>query len=359
MGLDSYAKKATQVLGSVFASKSAVAKPEVPAKKGEPAGTPGTAGASVAANTKPIDVSIPKRAPASQDGTAEAAAQWSQPEPVRFPKAVPQDFPAGLALLEADVEYVRAQVEGLKQNRELLGERFAHISEERGELRALIVELERGNAQLRVAAEKVSALVEATQPQKLRTEVNKIAAPAESARAVDARRDAFEREASEGLRALREKVSALAAAQADAAKSFEDAKTGIAEVRKAEMMLKREAEKAEARVSESEKRAGAISAATTKVDALTDNLRSLAKSVEELKVRAETAPPRKEIDAERARISEGLRKVETAVSDMTEFKELFATLFASELERLREENKDAFDEFSKRILYREAVQKHA
>lgn len=261
----------------------------------------------------------------------------------------PSDMPASLALLEADVEYTRAQVEALKQNRLLIDERFSHMSEQIGELRALMVESERANTQVKLAAEKASALVETVQPERLMTEVNRISARTEEMKALQERYDAMQKTLSENVREIRSKVAAQAASEEALIKMREEVKSDLSEVRKSELLMQRHSEKVETMFVEFERRSGEISTLSSRLDAEADMLKDLMKGIDSVKIKAESAVSKGDLEAERARTSKQAEKLEAALSDLQNFKELFASLFATEFERVQAETKADLEDISGRL----------
>ena len=263
----------------------------------------------------------------------------------------PSDMPASLALLEADVEYTRAQVEALKQNRLLIDERFAHISEQIGELRALMVESERTNTQVKLAAEKASALVETVQPERLMTEVNRLNARTEEMKALQERYDVMQKTLSENLKEIRAKVSAQSASEEALIKMREEVKADLSELRKSELLMQRHAEKVESMFMEFEKRSGEISTISSKTEAQAEMLRDVMKGVDTLKTRVDSSVAKSELDVERGKIAEQTKKLENALADLQNFKELFASLFASEFERIQAQNKESFEDIDERLSH--------
>ena len=81
------------------------------------------------------------------------------------------DVASRLALLQADIEHLKEQVESDRKEREDINARIAAVIDQVTEVRSLISGLERQNAEIRVSAERSSAFIKAVQPEKLAVEL--------------------------------------------------------------------------------------------------------------------------------------------------------------------------------------------
>jgi chromosome segregation ATPase len=292
---------------------------------------------------------------AEEKEQAEIDASMKPSEDVYVPEATTvsdkksSDVPASLALLEADVEYTRAQVEALKQNRMLIDERFAHMSEQVGELRALMVETERANTQVKLAAEKASALVETVQPERLMTQVNRLSARTEEMHALQERYDVMQKTLAENLKEVRAKLQASSSSEESLIKMREEVKADLSEIRKSELLMQRHSEKVESIFIEFERRAGEMNVISGKLEAQSDLLKDVMRTVDTIKVKVDSSVTRTDLESERGKLVDQTKKLDEALEDLQSFKELFASLFASEFEKIQKENKEDFSEFTTRL----------
>ena len=196
---------------------------------------------------------------------------------------------------------------------------------------------------------KKLALVETVQPERLMTEVNRLNARVEELRALQERYDVMQKTLSESLREIRSKVIAQSAAEEALVKMREEVKSDLSEIRKSELLMQRHSEKVESMFLEFEKRAGELSTLSSRLDAQTDMVKDLMRALDSVRLRADSAVSKSELEVERRKIADQTKRLENALADLQNFKELFASLFASEFERVQASSKESLEELSERI----------
>jgi chromosome segregation ATPase len=107
----------------------------------------------------------------------------------------------------ADVEKLKAMVEALNEARNAINEKFAGISENIGELRAMILETENRIRGMEAEAERVIDVVRSVKPEKLMEEIAKVNAQADALRAKIESQDEVIRKIIDEIKDLRNKLS--------------------------------------------------------------------------------------------------------------------------------------------------------
>jgi chromosome segregation ATPase len=107
----------------------------------------------------------------------------------------------------ADVERLKAMVEALNEARNAINEKFAGISENIGELRAMILETENRIRGMEAEAERVIDVVRSVKPEKLMEEIAKVNAQADALRAKIESQDEVIRKIIDEIKDLRNKLS--------------------------------------------------------------------------------------------------------------------------------------------------------
>jgi RNAse (barnase) inhibitor barstar len=153
----------------------------------------------------------------------------------------------------ADLSRVRAKVESLDEIRKANAERFAHISEQVGELRGMILDTNRSVSQIEVKITKTNDLVEAVQPDKLMVEVRKTEGKIEAVRANIESNEAMMKTLMSELKDLRNKVSFFRGLE-QVVKLNEDIKKELTAIQKTKAVVERHADKSETIFSEMQNR---------------------------------------------------------------------------------------------------------
>jgi predicted nucleic acid-binding Zn-ribbon protein len=107
---------------------------------------------------------------------SDAPNQDSMEDDLTVPQAAPQAAaprPAGDASFAADVAKLKASVEAFSDVRKATNERLSRLSEQVGELRAMIADRDRTINQIELKATKASDLVEAVHPDQQMLEIRK------------------------------------------------------------------------------------------------------------------------------------------------------------------------------------------
>jgi chromosome segregation ATPase len=141
-----------------------------------------------------------------------------------------------LNVLAADVEKIKASVEGFNEIRKSFTERFSRISEQIGELRAMILERDKSIQQIELKSLKAYELVESVHPEKIMTEVQKQDAKSEALKANLEGNEAIMERVMEELKEAKRKIEFFRGIE-EIIKLSEEVKKELIEIKKIEMTI--------------------------------------------------------------------------------------------------------------------------
>ena len=204
-----------------------------------------------------------------------------------------QDDSLGDSKLAVEVTKLKAQIEGLNEQRKATNERFSHISEEIGELRGMIVETNKGVSRIEAASTKAIDLVQSVKPEELMIEVRKMDSKIEALKANLESNESLMQDSMKEIKEIRRKMDFYKGAE-QIAKLNEEVKKELIDIKKSESIIERHSNKVESIFIDVEKK-------YTDLDKFTDTAKELQRSFEKLqgdldklRVKAEDAVEKKE-----------------------------------------------------------------
>lgn len=204
-----------------------------------------------------------------------------------------QDDSLGDSKLAVEVTKLKAQIEGLNEQRKATNERFSRISEEIGELRGMIVETNKGVSRIEAASTKAIDLVQSVKPEELMIEVRKMDSKIEALKANIESNESLMQDSMKEIKELRRKMDFYKGAE-QIAKLNEEVKKELIDIKKSESIIERHSNKVESIFIDVEKK-------YTDLDKFTDTAKELQRSFEKLqgdldklRVKAEDAVEKKE-----------------------------------------------------------------
>ncbi|MFH0978152.1 MAG: hypothetical protein V1837_02505 [Candidatus Woesearchaeota archaeon] len=223
----------------------------------------------------------------------EAAEQPEQPEEEEQAESQP-DSRASSDLL-AEFNRLRVKVESLDEIRKANAERFAHTSEQIGELRGMILDTNRTVSGIEVKITKTNDLVEAVQPDKLMVEVRKTDGKIEAVRANIESNEALLKTMVAELKDLRNKISFFRGLE-QIVKLNEDIKKELTEIQKIKAVVERHADKSETLFSEMQNRFADLDKFSGQLKDLGDNIKQLNDSADKLKAQTAKKAEKQELE---------------------------------------------------------------
>jgi len=155
-----------------------------------------------------------------------------------------KDENSKITKLSADLEKVKAGVEGFTEIRKSFTERFSRVSEQIGELRSMILERDKTIQEIELKAIKSADLVEAVHPEKIMTEVHKQEAKAEALKASLEGNEAIMDRVMNELKETKRKVEFFRGVD-EIVKLSEDVKAELIEIKKIESRININTDKVE------------------------------------------------------------------------------------------------------------------
>ncbi len=141
-----------------------------------------------------------------------------------------------LGQLSVQVEKLSASVESFGEIRKSFSERFNRISEQIGELRSMILERDKTTQQIEIKAVKAHDLVEAVQPEKLMTQIQKVDAKLEALKANLEGNESIMARLMDEVKEVRRKVDFFRGVE-EIIKLSEETKKDLTEIKKVESRI--------------------------------------------------------------------------------------------------------------------------
>jgi len=205
-----------------------------------------------------------------------------------------KDDGLGDSKLAVEITKLKAQLEGLNEQRKATNERFSHISEEIGELRGMIVETNKAVGRIEAAATKAIDLVQSVKPEELMIEVRKADSKIEALKANVESNETITGDVMKSLKEMRKKMDFYKGVE-QIAKMNEEIKNELIDIKKVESVIDRHSSKVETIFIDVEKK-------YTELDKYSDTAKDLQRSfgklqsdVDKLRVKSEEAARKQEL----------------------------------------------------------------
>lgn len=167
----------------------------------------------------------------------EEINEEGQGESVMKPKATESSGDSmSLGQISVQVEKLNASVEAFAEVRKSFSERFSRVSEQIGELRAMILDRDKSIQEVELKAVKAHDLVETVQPEKIMTQVQKNDAKIEALKANLEGNDSIMGRIMEELKDVKRKVEFFRGIE-EIVKLSEETKKDLIEVKKVESKI--------------------------------------------------------------------------------------------------------------------------
>ncbi|MEW6329246.1 MAG: hypothetical protein AB1468_03960 [Candidatus Micrarchaeota archaeon] len=197
--------------------------------------------------------------------------------------------------IEVQLESLRAQIDALRELRVIMDEKFSRVSEEIGELRAMLVEEEKEGREIRTRAEAATSLIEAVQPEKLMGEVRKLELKLEQMKNVQERLESIQVKATDEIKEVKSKLTVFKGVDT-VVQLNDEVKKELAEIKKTESDIMRHADKVEYIFVDFQKKFVDIQKMFDHVDAMDNTLKDTVKQADQLRVKLGELPPKQEFE---------------------------------------------------------------
>ena len=202
---------------------------------------------------------------------------------------------AEILKLSTELDRLKASVESFGEIRKVFSERMNGLSEQIGELRAMILDRDRTIQEIELKAVKAADLVESVQPDKLMMELQKEDAKFEALKANLEGNEAIMNRIMEELKEMRKKLEFLRGID-EIVKLAEEVKKELVEIKKVEASIHVESDKVETIYSELRKKFQEIDLFSDSLRELKANLEQNIKDVNSLKIKISGLAEKEELD---------------------------------------------------------------
>lgn len=199
----------------------------------------------------------------------------------------------GDSKLGVEVTKVKAQVEGLNEQRQITNERFSRISEEIGEVRGMIMDTNKSVGNIESSAAKAIDLVESVRPDKLMLEVRKQDAKIESVKAGVESSETLMKDMMKEVKEMRKKMDFYKGVE-QIAKLNEEIKSELIQIKKIESVIDKHSSKVETIYLEVEKKYAEFDVFNDAVKELKRNFDKTQNEFEKIKAKLEDKTDKKD-----------------------------------------------------------------
>lgn len=186
--------------------------------------------------------------------------------------------------LSSDVDRIKASVESFSEVRQSFSERMTHLSEQIGELRAMILDRDRSIQEIELKAVKAADLVESVQPDKLMIELQKMDAKFEALKANLEGNESIMERIMEELKEMRKKMDVFRGIQ-EIIKLSEEVKKEIVEIKEVEASISVNADKVDTIYAEIRRKYKDIDIFNDSLQELKVNFEQNLKDIESIKTK--------------------------------------------------------------------------
>lgn len=194
------------------------------------------------------------------------------------------DVHTGNEKIDLELTKIKAQLESFGELRKANSERFSRISEQTGELRGMIIDVNKAMSKIEVAATKAVDLVESVHPEKLMIEVRKQDGKIAAVRAMVESNETIMKDLMSELKRMRGQMNFYKGTE-QVLKMNEEVKQELADIKKMEAVVERHADRVETIFMETEKKFTNFEKYDDNMKETKENFRKLSSDFE--KVRAQ------------------------------------------------------------------------
>jgi hypothetical protein len=198
--------------------------------------------------------------------------------------------------LQTELDRVKASVEAFTEVRKSFTERFSRTSEQIGELRGMILERDKSMQEIELKAIKAHDLVEAVQPDKIMTLVQKQDAKSEALKANLEGNEAIMDRVMEELKNVKQKIEFFRGVE-EIIKLSEEVKKELIEIKKIESKISINTDKVETFYSEIRKKFQFVDEVESKLTEMSVSVAQNTKDTVSLKDKIKGLADKEEVDA--------------------------------------------------------------
>lgn len=197
--------------------------------------------------------------------------------------------------IQADFNKLKIKVDTLDDIRKATAERLAHVSEQIGELRGMILDVNRAASSIEIKMTKTNDLVEAVQPDKLMMEVRRTDGKIEAVKANIESNEAMMKTLMAEVKDLRNKMAFFRGID-QVVKLNDDIKKELSQIEKTKAVIERHADKSETIFSEMQNRFSDLDKFSSQIKELVQNVKQLNDAADTLKVQMAKKADKQELE---------------------------------------------------------------
>ena len=201
-----------------------------------------------------------------------------------------------------ELEKLKAQFTSFYELQKASGERFTRISEQIGELRAMMIDMDRAKQHLEAKATQAIDLIESVQPDKLMIVMRRQDAKVEAVRASLDSHEAMINNLLSELREMRTKLATMRGVE-ETLKMSESVKADLIEIKKTQAMTQRHSERVETIFTEMTKNFSDMNRFRDITNDLNSSVKKLISDVDNLSVKIDSMATKKEVEDLMAKFS--------------------------------------------------------
>ena len=201
----------------------------------------------------------------------------------------------GDSKLGLEVTKIKAQLEGLNEQRQAVNERFTKINEGMGELRGMVMDTNRAVGNIEASATKAVDIVASVEPEKLMTEVRKQDSKLEALKANLESNETMMKDVMSEVKEMRKKMDFFRGVE-QIIKLNEEIKGELIDIKKIEANVNRHSNKVETIFLDVEKRFADFDKFNDTTKELGKTFEKLQSDVDKLRVKEEEKADRKELN---------------------------------------------------------------
>jgi len=218
---------------------------------------------------------------------------------------------AELNALRADIEGLKVKLESFGEIRKATTERFAQVNELIGELRGMVMDVSKNVQRLEISATRAVDKVESVQPEMLLMEVRKVDAKVEALKANIESNEAMMNQLFEQIKGMRSTITAFRGME-QVVKVTEEIKGDIATLKKMEANVERHSDKVESIFMEFQKEFSEFNQLTGMYKALDSSMKKLIGNMDTLNMQVREKAMKKDVE----NLTNRIKKFEEHISNI-------------------------------------------
>jgi len=221
----------------------------------------------------------------------------SEGEEEKKPKEETKSDPSSASLisLSTDIDRIKASIESFGEVRQSFNERLSNMSEQIGELRAMILDRDRNVQEIELKAVKAADMVESVQPDKLMIEIQKMDAKFEALKANLEGNESILERVMEELKEARKKMEFFRGID-EIIKLSEEVKKELIDIKQVEASINIKTDKVDTLYAEIRRKYKDIDVFNDGLQEVKANLEQSLKDVESLKVKAQSFADKEDLE---------------------------------------------------------------